>query len=160
MLPSAAIQCRTIKMPAKKLEGKVAVITGASRGLGRAMAISLAAEGARIALVARNKEKLADVAAELIGSGGEAKVFPADVSNEAAALGLAREVQDIMGPAAILINNAGMNIRKKLIDFSLQEWNSVMETNVTSVFLMCRAFVPQMLGAGYGRILNLCSIMS
>ena len=147
-------------MPAKKLEGKVAVITGASRGLGRAMAISLAAEGARIALVARNKEKLADVAAELIGSGGEAKVFPADVSNEAAALGLAREVQDIMGPAAILINNAGMNIRKKLIDFSLQEWNSVMETNVTSVFLMCRAFVPQMLGAGYGRILNLCSIMS
>ena len=65
-----------------------------------------------------------------------------------------------MGKIHILINNAGINIRKNLTDFTLEEWQSVMDTNLTSVFLMCRAFVPHMKGAGYGRILNLTSIMS
>jgi NAD(P)-dependent dehydrogenase (short-subunit alcohol dehydrogenase family) len=73
---------------------------------------------------------------------------------------LERDVTAQLGPIQILINNAGMNIRKNLVDFSLDEWRTVMDTNLTSVFLMCRAFVPHMKGSGYGRILNLTSIMS
>src|SRR5450432_679850 len=132
-------------MSSRKLEGTVAVITGASRGLGRAMTLALAAEGARIALVARDNAKLEAVAAEVFASGGEAKVFTADVSNEASVTDLEKEVAALYGKASILINNAGINVRKKLVDFSLDEWRSVQDSNVTSVFLMCRAFVPHML---------------
>jgi NAD(P)-dependent dehydrogenase (short-subunit alcohol dehydrogenase family) len=73
---------------------------------------------------------------------------------------LGSEVQSKLGPVQILINNAGINIRKNLIDFTLDEWESVIDTNLTSAFLMCRAFVPQMKGTGYGRILQITSIMS
>ena len=147
-------------MPNKKLDGKVAVITGASRGLGRAMATALAAEGAKLALVARDREKLDSVANEVRQLGGQAAVFVADVTDESRVGNLAGEVKEALGDAAILINNAGINIRKKLVDFTLDEWTSVLDTSIKSTFLMCRAFVPQMMGKGYGRILNLCSIMA
>jgi NAD(P)-dependent dehydrogenase (short-subunit alcohol dehydrogenase family) len=147
-------------MSAKKLDGRVAVITGGSRGLGRAMALALAGEGARIALVARDREKLDAVAGEVAAAGGEARGFVADVTDEDRVGLLAKEIKDTLGGASILINNAGINIRKKLIDFTFSEWNSVQDTNVLSTFLMCRAIVPQMLGKGYGRIINMCSIMS
>jgi NAD(P)-dependent dehydrogenase (short-subunit alcohol dehydrogenase family) len=142
------------------LANRVAVITGASRGLGKAMALALAAEGARIALVARDPEQLNATAAEISASGAEARVFRADVADEQQVATLEREVISAMGGADILINNAGINVRKPLVDFTLEEWNRVMTTNVTGVFLMCRAFIPHMRGHGYGRIINLTSIMS
>ncbi len=134
----------------------MALITGASKGLGRAMAKSLAGAGAHVALVSRDRAKLEDVAKELRDAGGQASVFVADVAIESQVARLAEEA----GPVNILINNAGINIRKNLVDFTLEEWRSVQDTNVTSVFLLCRAFIPRMKGQGYGRILNMTSIMS
>ncbi|MGA8026891.1 MAG: SDR family NAD(P)-dependent oxidoreductase [Bryobacteraceae bacterium] len=142
------------------LSGKIALITGASKGLGKAMALSLSEAGATIALVSRDLEKLQSVKAEIEGNGGKASVFTADVTNESDVLRLESEVSGRLGSVQILINNAGINVRKNLVDFSLAEWQSVMDTNLTSVFLMCRSFVPHMRGLGYGRILNMTSIMS
>ncbi len=144
-------------MPQGKLHGKTALITGGSKGLGEAMAIALAKEGANLALVSRDRAKLESVAAKITG---KAQVFVADVSREEEVERLRREVSAAFPRIDILINNAGINIRKNLVDFTLEEWESVQRTNVTAVFLMCRAFVPTMKGAGYGRILNMTSIMS
>jgi len=139
--------------------GKLALITGSSRGLGKAMALSLSSAGASIALVARNEEKLRGVQKEIEDGGGKATLFLADVTSEADVLRLESEVSSKLGRISILINNAGINIRKNLIDFTLDEWRSVVDSSLTSTFLMCRSFVPHMKGAGYGRILNMTSIM-
>jgi NAD(P)-dependent dehydrogenase (short-subunit alcohol dehydrogenase family) len=147
-------------MTSRPLEGKVALITGASRGLGKAMAVALAQGGARLALVARDKEKLQESEAAVREAGSEAKIFVADVAKEADVLRLQEEVTAEFGRISILINNAGINLRKQVHEFTLEEWTRVMDTNVTSVFLMCRSFVPMMKGAGYGRIINMTSIMS
>lgn len=141
-----------------ELSGKTALITGASKGLGKAMALSLAEAGATIALVSRDAEKLGEVKREIEQAGGSAYVFTADVSDEQSVNRLQSELSD--KKVQILINNAGINIRKQLHEFSLEEWHRVMNTNLTSVFLLCRAFVPAMKGTGYGRIINMTSIMS
>lgn len=111
-------------------------------------------------LVSRNREKLEEVKAEITGQGGNASVFVADVTDEEAVLKLEKEVASELGKVQILVNNAGTNVRKNLVEFTLEEWRSVMDTNLTSVFLMCRAFVPHMRGTGYGRVIGLSSIMS
>jgi NAD(P)-dependent dehydrogenase (short-subunit alcohol dehydrogenase family) len=146
--------------PSPNLSGKIALISGASRGLGRAMALALSEAGAVVALVSRDTEKLHGVKREIETSGGAAKVFVADVTKEENVRSLESEVSAHLGKVQILINNAGINIRKNLVDFSLDEWRSVLDANLTSVFLMCRAFVPHMTGTGYGRVLNMASIMS
>jgi NAD(P)-dependent dehydrogenase (short-subunit alcohol dehydrogenase family) len=147
-------------MSKKKLDGKVAVITGASKGLGKAMALALGEAGASIALVARNLEQLNEVRRAIKNVGGEARVFRADVSEEEQVHRLERDVVGAFGKVHILINNAGINVRKPLVEVTLEEWHRVVNTNLTSVFLMCRSFVPQMKGTGYGRIINMASIMS
>jgi NAD(P)-dependent dehydrogenase (short-subunit alcohol dehydrogenase family) len=144
----------------RKLQDRTAVITGASKGLGKAMALALAAEGARIALVSRDAEKLTAVAAEIAAAGGQAGVFPADVTNEEDVRRIERVILALYPKVNILINNAGVNVRKPVVDFTLEEWRRVMDTNVTAAFLMCRSFVPSMVGQGYGRILNMTSTMS
>jgi len=144
----------------KRLEGRTAVITGASKGLGKAMALELAAEGASVALVSRNREQLTAVAGEITTAGGRAAVFPADVTNEDHVRRVECEILAIFPKVNILINNAGVNVRKPVVEFTLEEWRYVMDTNVTAAFLMCRSFVPAMVGQGYGRILNMTSIMS
>ncbi|HEU0123032.1 MAG TPA: SDR family NAD(P)-dependent oxidoreductase [Bryobacteraceae bacterium] len=142
------------------LKGKTAVITGGSRGLGKAMALALAGEGVRIALAARDEAAMASVAREIADAGSEAACFKTDVSDEASVESLREAVLARFGGVEILINNAGINLRKAVHEFTLEEWRRVNDTNVTSVFLLCRAFVPQMKGRGYGRILNMTSIMS
>jgi NAD(P)-dependent dehydrogenase (short-subunit alcohol dehydrogenase family) len=144
----------------QNLSGKTALITGASKGLGKAMAQALSALGATVALVSRDEAKLSEVEAEIKNAGGNAKVFVADVSSEAQVDHLEKDVIAKLGKVQILINNAGINVRKNLIDFSLDEWQSVLNTNLTSVFLMSRRFVPHMRGTGYGRVLCMTSIMS
>jgi NAD(P)-dependent dehydrogenase (short-subunit alcohol dehydrogenase family) len=143
-----------------KLQDRTAVITGASKGIGRAMALALAAEGARIALVSRDREKLTAVADEITAAEGRAAVFPADVTSEADVRRVECEILALYPKVNIVINNAGVNVRKPVVDFTLEEWHRVMDTNVTAAFLMCRSFVPAMVGHGYGRILNMTSIMS
>ena len=145
----------------QSLSGKNAVITGASKGLGKAMALILAGAGARVALVARSEENLHGVAGEIRAAGGAAEVFVANVAEEDEVERVRAAVAERFGGKLhILINNAGINIRKPITDFTLAEWRSVLDTNLTSVFLMCRAFVPQMKGEGFGRIINLTSMMS
>lgn len=146
--------------PQLNLSGKIALISGASKGLGKAMALALSGQGATVALVSRNREKLEEVKNEITSSGGKATVYLADVAQEEDVRRLESEVLSQVGKVQILINNAGTNIRKNLVDFSLEEWRTVIDTNLTSVFLMCRAFVPHMRGTGYGRILSMSSIMS
>jgi NAD(P)-dependent dehydrogenase (short-subunit alcohol dehydrogenase family) len=147
-------------MNTSNLTGKVALITGASKGLGRAMACALGAAGADVVLVSRNREQLQETA-KLAGSlGAKAFVYPADITNEAEIAQLGEVVTKEAGAPHILINNAGINVRKPLVEISSSEWRQVVETNLTSVFLMCRCFVPLMKGRGYGRIIALGSIMS
>jgi NAD(P)-dependent dehydrogenase (short-subunit alcohol dehydrogenase family) len=124
------------------------------------MALALAESGAKLALVSRNVNQLNEVAAQIRSAGGEAKVFVADVVSEEQVARIEREVVAAYGGVQILINNAGINVRKTITEFTLAEWNSVLNTNLTSVFLLCRAFVPHMKGRGYGRIINMTSIMS
>ena len=143
-----------------ELAGRTAVITGASRGLGEAMAKSLAEAGASIALVARDQARLDAVSGAIAEKGGTASVFVADVTEEGQVAEVARAIEQRFGHPQILINNAGTNIRKNLVDFSLAEFRSVLDTSLFATFLMCRAFVPGMKGSGYGRILNMTSIMS
>jgi NAD(P)-dependent dehydrogenase (short-subunit alcohol dehydrogenase family) len=142
------------------LKGRTAVITGGSRGLGEAMAKSLSAAGANIALVARDSKRLAQVRDDLTASGGTAAVFTCDVTKEQEVANLAEAVTQRYGAPQILINNAGINIRKNLVDYSLDEFRLVLDSSLISTFLMSRAFVPGMKGFGYGRILNMTSIMS
>src|ERR1700721_351082 len=139
---------------------KSAVITGGNRGLGEAMAKALARAGARIALVARNEKRLESVRDAIHADGGTAAAFPGGVPQENDVAAVARAVTEKFGPPQILINNAGTNIRKPLVDFSLAEFRSVIDSSLISTFLMCRAFVPVMTDSGYGRILNMTSIMS
>ena len=142
------------------LTGRTAVITGGSRGLGEAMARALAEAGAQIALVARNVPKLEAVQAAIAEAGGTAAIFTADVTREEDVARLAAEIHERYGDPQILINNAGTNVRKNLVDFSLEEFRGVLDASLISTFLMSRAFVPGMMGRGYGRIINLTSIMS
>jgi NAD(P)-dependent dehydrogenase (short-subunit alcohol dehydrogenase family) len=144
----------------QRLEGRTALITGASKGLGRAMAIALGQAGARLALVSRNVAETHATATAVQSAGGKAEVFPADVTDEAQVAALEKDVSQKFGKIGILINNAGINIRKSVIEFTLAEWRQVQDANLTSVFLMCRAFVPHLKGQGYGRIINMTSIMS
>jgi NAD(P)-dependent dehydrogenase (short-subunit alcohol dehydrogenase family) len=143
-----------------KLNGKVAVVTGASKGLGKAMALALGAAGASVALVSRHLADLDKVGQAIKNAGGKAQSFQADVSDERAVRDLERDALRKFGEIHILINNAGMNLRKLLVDFELEEWRRVMDTNLTSVFLMCRAFVPHMKEQGFGRVVNVASTMS
>jgi NAD(P)-dependent dehydrogenase (short-subunit alcohol dehydrogenase family) len=142
------------------LTGRVALVTGASRGLGKAMALALGEAGARLALVSRDAEQLSAVAIEARQLGAEAEVFRADVADESQVLQLERDVKSKLGPVDILINNAGTVVRKLCVDYTLADWNTVLNTNLTSVFLLCRSFVPHMQGRGYGRVINISSIMA
>lgn len=147
-------------MTERILDGRVAVITGASRGLGKGIALALGAAGAKLALVGRDMEQLNQTASAARESGAEAEVYRVDVASESQVLELEKAVTARFGKVHILVNNAGMNIRKPITEFTLEEWHRVLDTNLTSVFLMCRSFVPHMKGNGYGRVLNLTSTMS
>jgi NAD(P)-dependent dehydrogenase (short-subunit alcohol dehydrogenase family) len=147
-------------MSKKELAGKVALVTGASRGLGEAMALALADAGAAVALAARSADRLQAVAQKAISKGLEAEAFPCDVTDESQVVALQERVMTRFKQVHILINNAGVNVRKPVPELALAEWRYVLDTNLTAAFLLCRTFVPQMKKAGYGRIINVASIMS
>jgi NAD(P)-dependent dehydrogenase (short-subunit alcohol dehydrogenase family) len=147
-------------LKAVSLKGRVAVVTGASKGLGKQIAESLAAAGATVAMVARNGDLLKGVAEKIRVRGGAIEWLAADVSDENAVAGVAEQVIGKLGRCDILVNNAGINNRKPLEDFTLAEWNQVIGVNLTGAFLLCRAFVPGMKKKKFGRILNVTSTMS
>src|SRR3954468_17702638 len=121
------------------LTGRTAVISGGSRGLGEAMAKALSEAGARIALVGRDVGRLEEVRDAIVQRSGTAEIFTADVTQEQQVAALAAAIQAKLGHPQILINSAGINIRKNLVDFSLDEFRSVIDASLISTFLMCRA---------------------
>jgi NAD(P)-dependent dehydrogenase (short-subunit alcohol dehydrogenase family) len=129
-------------MSEHNLRNKVAIVTGASKGLGKAIALALGSAGASVALVSRDGDRLKSVMEEVNNAGGNARVFVADVSDEKQVRQLERDVLEAFQAVHILVNNVGMNLRKDLVDFTLEEWRTVLDTNLTSVFLMCRSMVP------------------
>lgn len=147
-------------MSNKLLRGKTAVVTGASRGLGRAIAQNLGAAGAEIACVGRNTAKLEETKDLLDSEGVTSETYVCDVRFESEVIDLERQVRERFGPVHILVNNAGTAIRKNLVDFSLEEWGTVVDTNLTGVFLCSRAFVPHMREHKWGRVINMTSIMA
>ena len=147
-------------MEGKFLQGKVAVITGASRGLGRAMALALGESGAKLALVGRDKAKLAETQKLAKEKGAESEIFVADVRDEGQVEKLRQDVVTRYGGTHILINNAGTAVRKNVADFTLDEWRLVLDTNLNGAFLVSRAFIPHMKAAKWGRIINITSIMA
>jgi NAD(P)-dependent dehydrogenase (short-subunit alcohol dehydrogenase family) len=149
-----------VGLAASNLAGHVAVITGASKGLGKQMAQSLAGAGAAVALVARNETLLQEVAADIRNRGGKVEVLAGDVTDETGVSEVAQQVGEKLGVCDILINNAGINNRKSIEDFTLAEWNEILAVNLTGPFLLSRAFVPGMKQKKFGRILNMTSIMS
>jgi NAD(P)-dependent dehydrogenase (short-subunit alcohol dehydrogenase family) len=143
------------------LAGRTAVISGASRGLGEAMAMALSEAGAQVALIARDVNKLKAVRDAITAKGGKAEFFTGDVTKEDDVAAVAKGVNERFGPPQILINNAGTNLRKDLVDFTLEEWRGVVDSSLISTFLMSRAFIPGMkANSGYGRIINLASMMA
>jgi len=140
------------------VEGKSAIVTGASRGIGRATALALAREGASVMLVARNRELLDKVAAEIRGAGGTAEVTQADVTDAAAIEKMVEHTVDLFGKIDILINNAGITKDNLLLRMSEEEWDEVIRVNLKGVFLMMSAVGRQMLRQRCGAIVNISSV--
>ncbi len=147
-------------MADKVLQGRVAVVTGAGRGIGRAIALALGGAGAKLALADLAQDKLVETQKLAREAGAEAETLVCDVREEAQVKLLAENVIRRFGAAHILVNNAGTAIRKKIHEFTLEEWRVVMDTNLTGPWLMCRYLIPHMKGRGYGRIINITSIMA
>ncbi len=142
------------------LDGKVAVVTGGNGGIGLGMATGLARAGALVVIVGRNAAKSAQAADALRDAGGKADAVEADVADEAAVERLIKTVVERHARIDILINNAGINVRRPAHEMTLAEWTSVIQTNLTSAFLCSRACHPQMQAAGGGKIINIGSMMS
>ena len=149
--------------PAKRslivdLSGQVALVTGASQGLGKSMAIELARNGARVACVARNAEKLAQTVAEIVAIGGQAEAFACDVKSRESVDQVVDGVADNWGRLDILVNNAGVTRDTLLPRMTDDEWDDVLTTNLRGAFLFARAASRHMMRARYGRIINISSV--
>jgi 3-oxoacyl-[acyl-carrier protein] reductase len=143
----------------ENLQGKTAFVSGASQGIGRACALALAKMGARVALAARNEAKLEAVAAEIEATGGQAKPFLMDVSDEASIQAAAKAAIAHFGTVEILVNNAGITRDTLLLRMKRADWDAVMTTNLTGAFLLTQALLNPMLRARWGRIINVSSVV-
>src|SRR6266702_751984 len=142
------------------LSGKVAIVTGGNGGIGLGMARGLAEAGADIAIVGRNEAKSAAAVAELKQAGAKAISITADVTDKAAVTAMVERVRRELGRIDSLVNNAGINIRTSPHALDLEEWDSVITTNLTSACLCSQALYPAMKEAGGGKIINIGSMMS
>lgn len=140
------------------LKGKVAVVTGASSGLGLDAARAYAKYGADVALLARRKEKLEAVAAEIESMGRKALAVVCDVSDPDSIKHAADEVLAHFGKVDIILNNAGIATRGSVVDLPIEEWDKAMNTNVRGIYLICKHFIPGMIERQYGKIVNIASI--
>jgi 3-oxoacyl-[acyl-carrier protein] reductase len=141
-----------------ELNGRVAVVTGGSTGIGRAIATRLAGEGCRVAVCARSEDTLREAEAAIRAAGGEALAVAADVGREDEVARLRDEVATKLGPASILVNNAGIGVFGSILDLGTADYDRVFDTNVKGVFLCTRAFAPDMVEAGDGVIVNVASL--
>jgi 3-oxoacyl-[acyl-carrier protein] reductase len=140
------------------LAGKVALVTGASRGIGFAIARRLGRMGARVSICARDQGKLDSAASSLRGQGIETLAVPADVTRGDHISSLLQKTQQELGPIDILVNNAGTGLFGPFHEFGEADWNAVLDTNLKSVFLLCRAVAPEMIRRQTGHIINISSL--
>ncbi|MDA8745905.1 3-oxoacyl-[acyl-carrier-protein] reductase [Rubripirellula amarantea] len=140
------------------LSGQVAIVTGASQGLGKAVAIALGMNGATVVCLARNADKLADTVKEIEAAGGKAEAVSCDVTDREAAAAAIEGANKKHGGLHILVNNAGITRDKLMRGMSDEEWDSVIATNLTSCFVCCRTAAGIMRRKKYGRIINMASI--
>jgi 3-oxoacyl-[acyl-carrier protein] reductase len=142
-----------------ELAGRIALVTGASQGIGRACALELAKAGATVALAARNETKLAEVAAEIEAAGGQAAAFALDVASEDSIKNGAKAVLDRFGKVEILVNNAGITRDDLMMRMKRADWDDVLSTNLTGTFLLTQALLRQMMKNRWGRIVNITSVV-
>ncbi len=142
------------------LSGKVALVTGASSGIGRAMAAALAGAGAAVVLTARREAELEAACREIAAAGGRAAVAPADLSRRAGLAALAERAAAAFGPPDILVNAAGVNLRRPIDAVSDADWDLTLELNLSAPFFLSRLLAPAMAARGWGRIINLASLQS
>jgi len=138
-----------------QLKDKTIIITGASSGIGAALATQLHADGAKLGLIARNREKLEKMAAGLEG----AQFVSADVTDENAVKAAFTQLENALGAPDILVNNAGVGFATVIAETPLEDFRSILDTNITGAFLCCRAVLPAMLERGAGQILNVSSVV-
>jgi 3-oxoacyl-[acyl-carrier protein] reductase len=141
------------------LQGRIALVTGASQGIGRACALELAKAGATVALAARNESKLAEVAAEIAAAGGQSTVFSLDIASEESIRAGAKAILERHGKVEILVNNAGIVRDGLMMRMKRPDWDDVLNTNLTGVFLLTQALLPAMLRNRWGRIINITSVV-
>lgn len=143
-----------------KLQGRKALVTGASRGIGREIALALANEGADVAINFSKSEKDADEVAKYVeGIGSESWVYPADISDYQNVIEMKENITKYFGKIDILVNNAGINIDKLFVKMSNEDWNKVISVNLTGVFNSTNAFIDQLIDSGNGRVINITSIV-
>jgi 3-oxoacyl-[acyl-carrier protein] reductase len=143
----------------ESLQGHVALVTGASQGIGRACAMTLAKAGATVALAARNEEKLKEVVAEIEGAGGKAAAFRLDVASEDAIKSTVKAICAELGKIDILVNNAGITRDTLLLRMKRADWDEVLTTNLSAPFLLTQAVLSGMMKQRWGRIINITSIV-
>jgi 3-oxoacyl-[acyl-carrier protein] reductase len=140
------------------LEGRVALVTGASQGIGHAIAIKLASAGASVAVAARNQEKLNEVAQQIMTAGGKAAAFQLDVADEEQIKSVFKAVLAHFGKIDILVNNAGITRDQLVMRMKRADWDAVLNTNLTSAYLCTQQVISSMLKQRWGRIINVTSI--
>lgn len=141
----------------EQLAGRVAIVTGAGRGLGRAMAEALAGAGAAVTVAARSEEELTQVAKELESRGGRALACPTDITDEAAVEAMVAATVEEFGRVDVLVNNSGVIATRPLLDQPAEEWDRVIATNLRGTFLATRAVGRHLVGQGSGKVINIAS---
>lgn len=140
------------------LSGRVALITGASQGIGRACALRLAKDGATVAVAARSEEKLNDLVKEINAVGGKSSAFAMDVADEGQIKNAIKGALTEFGKIDVLVNNAGITRDQLVVRMKRSDWDSVINTNLTSAYLCIQQVIPSMLKQRWGRIINVTSI--
>lgn len=140
-------------------QGRIALVTGASQGIGRACALALAKSGATVALAARNETKLAEVQAEIEAAGGHAAAFALDVASEESIKSASAAILERFGKVEILVNNAGITRDDLMLRMKRADWDDVLNTNLTGAFLLTQSLLRAMMKNRWGRIINITSVV-
>jgi NAD(P)-dependent dehydrogenase (short-subunit alcohol dehydrogenase family) len=141
------------------LSGRVAMVTGATRGLGESAALALAKAGADVAVCGRNQDDLDRVSRAIGGLGRSSQGFSLDVLNKSKVQATVAEIMERFGRIDILVNNAGVNHRQPVLEYPEEAWDLIIDTNLKGYFLVAQAVAPQMISRGYGKLINMSSIL-